>query len=192
MTTIPKTRKMKQHTIQSACKIVLTLIAFGSLAGAANAALIVTEADFGGEYSSSDFSPTSIGTLEFGLNTISGSFDGSAEFDFVSVFLPGSLNVTSFQLVTSNVIASPGGFQASIDIGGSFDRLAGISPTTHTFLTTQLTQGGSTTFGIDTVFVDETRSFDYTWQIETIPEPTSATLLGLASILLASRRKRSA
>lgn len=131
--------------------------------------LSVSEADFGGEFSSSGHAPTWVGTLGLGVNTIAGRYDGSPDFDHVSTTLPESLAVVGFTLTTSNVADSPGSHPAFVEIHRTQDRPLGAMPAIHTFSPSDFVEGGITSFGIATEFPGSSRSFDYVWEIVTAP-----------------------
>ncbi len=152
------------------------------LPGAAAAGLSVSEADFGGEFSSSGHAPTWVGTLGLGVNTISGRYDGSPDFDHVSATLPQSLAVVEFVLTTSEVAASPGSNQAFVEINRVRDRLVGAAPTVHALSPLAFVEGGVTSFGIATEFPNGTRSFDYVWKIVTAPNRSVSFLASTLSV----------
>ncbi len=136
---------------------------FGALQG-----FDVAESHFGGGYSSTQLSPTWTGTLNLGSNTISGHYDGTGDFDYVSVTLPDTLVAVAFTLTTSKVVAAPGTAPASLRLAGIFHGQTGTAPATHALPPAHLVEGGLTTFGIYTSSIGETHSFDYTWEIVTV------------------------
>lgn len=155
--------------------LVLYLTTVGMLFSGANAQIIHTEADSGGEYSSSSASPTAIGVVGAGLNSISGSFDGSSNFDFISVLTPSVLDIVSFQLVTLNTSTATGSFQSSYYVPAtSFLGLTGLVDTTHTINPALLAPDVTTSMGINTIFPNNSLSFDYSWLITAVLDPRFA------------------
>src|SRR5262245_4900162 len=155
--------------------------------------LSVTES---GDFSGSGLSPTAVGTLDAGINTISGDTADSAPFpdsDFFSVTLPGGFSITGISLSVSSFV--DGSLLSSLVLLSSpssgFESFNGdgtvtVDPFTISGTTVVIDvrgDGGFDVPGRDT--------FDYTVSITAIPEPATALLvgLGLAGVAAASRRR---
>jgi len=194
-----RTVGLKKFRSPLAALLFTTLLSIGSAASAAPINLAETT-DFDGVSGNAFVSFTSGGTLDVGLNQISGSF-ANADADNVQVTLPASLQIDSVDLVISNHVDST--------IGSTTIRTNVVFPADVSVLLVPSLSDGNGTFNLVTgpvvtpglynfhIFPLDAipgNSSDYLWQINVsgsvIPEPASATLLCLGSVMLLRRRRR--
>jgi hypothetical protein len=180
---------------QAALSLIATMCGFASAAWALP--LSVTES---GDFA--DGSPLSaVGTLDIGINTISGdTSDGASgpragDTDFFSVELPAGLAISSIELSVSNFLNGSTGGLSNADLttphGGStgpFDS-NGLFPFVDLAISdSSSTIGfrilpGASTGGIDT--------FDYSVSITVVPEAAKVYLLLLGLTIVSARVARS-
>lgn len=177
------------------------VVGFG-LAADAGATVIYNEA-VGGDLPGDQGSPTSVGTLVLGVNTILGTHhlsDGSSQGDTFKVDLPGALQITSINVEISN--ANLGGatsdarfFEIPFLVVADFVFTGNAS---HSF-NGSLPVASPASYGFSVQFVTAQSganpSYDWTWTVETqsaVAEPATLILVasGLASLGGTAWRKR--
>ena len=167
------------------------------------------------DLSNSIGTPTPLGPVSLGVNTVDGSVSGSALFnpvtlevdwtgDFLDAFeyvVPGGLSVSGIEVLISNFASTAFSvFGEVANTSGGVDTPFWSADTTYPNILTGGTPLGSGTHNLGLQIADtcpgcsggETLSYDWTVNITVVPEPSSMMLLATAGIVsfYTCRRKR--
>lgn len=199
-----------KHTLKSVRALAATLIAFGSFAGEANGALLLTF-----EQTGADVAVTGSGSLDLSGLTLSSSNEGYGFEDLYVqgssgwLWLSGSTTATYDVYSGAGTLNVSGGFTNPGFFNIDFSDDIGIWGTLNTATDVYVSNGYTSTSAIDfsTIISDTTLSEigmnvgdsqTVSWTdgaadsitFTAIPEPSSALLIGLAALGVAFRRWR--
>jgi hypothetical protein len=214
----PNTKQNMKHTLQKVCTLVATLITFGSLAGAANGAIVVYFTETGSNVvatvsGSLNTSGTSVaGTGGFSgpqgvINGATHAFGDAAAYGLASSYgrtnLVLSAPLTPFGALPTNAAFIPstpdiigmeiGYFPtfSNIVLPAGYTSGSPINYSVTLFGGTSLTDFGfvaGVSWGVTLPTSSGTDSI--TFQTQSIPEPSLALLLGLGMLGFVARRRR--
>jgi PEP-CTERM motif len=172
----------------------VALAAIGAFAVSANGATLITEADFGGDFAGSVFDTTATNIGIISANTIiSGVMDAGAPSD--AVFFTSNITITSIMVQLTNgteidfgINLGTGSTPEYFALGGTPDIFGSASlavPGAYELLTSPIPAG---TYFL--TFDDATQGITYSATLTTVPEPSSAILIGLGALGFVVNRRR--